>query len=80
MITMHNIRVCQASADEWCVGIGAGHYAEPLSKGEAIRKALRIAMIEKVGEIGIYNLEAQLLEIREVSTLVPSAQNVQRSR
>jgi hypothetical protein len=68
-LAMHHVRISPASHDEWCVGVGAGHYNNPLSKEDALREALRIAAAEKLTEIGVYDQEGKLLE---TVTLPPS--------
>lgn len=47
--------------DGWCVAVGRGHYAQPLSKQEAIFRAAAIARSMQVTEIGVYG-DGELLE------------------
>jgi hypothetical protein len=41
--------------DGWCVAVGRGHYARPLSKAHAVLRASAIARSIQVHEIGIYD-------------------------
>jgi len=41
--------------DGWCVAVGRGHYAQPLSKAHAVLRASAIARSMDVHEIGIYD-------------------------
>jgi hypothetical protein len=41
--------------DGWCVAVGRGHYAQPLSKAHAVLRASAIARSMHVHEIGVYD-------------------------
>lgn len=41
----------------WCVAVGRGHYAQPLSKQDAILRASAIARSMHASEIGVYDAE-----------------------
>ena len=43
--------------DGWCVAVGRGHYARPLSKAHAVLRASAIARSMQVHEIGVYDDE-----------------------
>jgi hypothetical protein len=41
--------------DGWCVAVGRGHYARPLTKAHAVLRASAIARSLQVHEIGVYD-------------------------
>ena len=43
--------------DGWCVAVGRGHYAQPLTKAHAVLRASAIARSMQVHEIGVYDDE-----------------------
>jgi hypothetical protein len=54
--TDHIVKVLPID-DGWCVAVGRGHYAQPLSKAHAVLRAAAIARSMQVHEIGIYDDE-----------------------
>jgi len=41
--------------DGWCVAVGKGHYAQPLTRDVAVQRAAAIARSMQLREIGIYD-------------------------
>ena len=57
----HELRVYE-SEGKWFVGFHNGYWAIPLTKTDAIARAMDKAMKEGVREIGVYNQAGELLE------------------
>ena len=56
------MRIYEVAVGLWCVGLGTGYWAMPLSKADAIVQAKLRAKEEGIREFGVYNEAEELLE------------------